>query len=611
MKYITMMSVLMLALASVANTLSGNDDTAQARAQNPGLVGPAPDRAEAAQKTEAQAEKMAGKEQAAPADPGEMLKVSVVAVMRGKGVDRDLADIVRDAVEDTLDENGAIGSNDLDRELVKIRRNLINQGYYLSRIQRVGPNRGVTPEGALLLKLKVGTVQDIEIVFDGKAPGEDGTYFSNEQLQKRLDGVKEGDKFNAANLYLALYGFNAHPDLQADVKVGVTADKENDDANAKYTLVVKEDMPLHGSIEVNNYAIDALDNWQAVGMIQYLNLTKADDVLTFSPAMALNTDQWSVAANYTRPFEFWKGGDFSLWGAYSDTDVDNMDTGNIRDLEYEADGWLVGAQMAFNLLDTPDHRIQAFVNLSYHEIRQGLTWMDFDFARYHMGYLPITAGLSYMNRSLDALNGRNFLTFSGVYNIADFHDDIRDIWDDAETHYSLFRFQAARIQPLFGNMTLEQGFDSQWTAFLRMEGQWSNQSLISQEQALLGGHNNLRGYRTNGYAGSSAVYGTVEFRTPVWRNFISGFFRDNDETNSWIEAVQLLAFLDYGVVDRTHLRHDQPNSQFLCSAGLGARLQITKYLAINADIAVPIRDVNENADSDDDFEVYLGVRAQF
>ena len=154
--------------------------------------------------------------------PGEPLKVRAVAVIRGNGVSREIADLVRDAVEDALDAEGVIGSDALDRRLLIVRQHLINQGYYLSRIMRVGPDRGVTPEGILPLHLQVGTVQDIEIAFKGRQPGEDGKWFTNEQIARRFDGVKAGDGFNYGQLYLALYGLNAHPDLQADVNVGVT-----------------------------------------------------------------------------------------------------------------------------------------------------------------------------------------------------------------------------------------------------------------------------------------------------------------------------------------------------------------------------------------------------
>ncbi len=591
----------------------------QQRAQSPGLVGPKPRPAAAEQKAAEEtkaiekAEDAANGTSAQDTDPGAPLAVRAVAVVRGKGVERKLADVVRDAVEDAVGEDGTIGSKALDRELVLIRQKLINQGYYLSRIRRIGPEGGTTAEGILPLQLQIGTVQEIEVAFKGKAPGEDGTYYSNKQIKERFAGVEAGDGFNYGKLYLALYGLNSHPDLKADVNVGVEKGAgEEGDATAKFALTVEEDIPLHGSIEVNNHAIEALDDWQVVGMLQYLNLTRADDVLTISPGMALNGDQWSVAANYTRPFDFWKGGHASIWAGYSDTDVDHMEAGDIHDIMYNANGWFAGGQMNFNLIDTPDHRLQFFAGLQYRYVDQGLTWLNTDLSAYQVGVLPVTVGLSYMNRSLDALGGRNFITLSGAYNTLEYGDRIRQIWLDAEAHYSLARAQYARIQPIWGRMTLDQGFDSQWTAFFRAEGQWSNQSLISHEQVLLGGANNLRGYRVNGYAGDRGIYGTLELRTPVWRDLVGGlFFDDSEDPDDWFDSVQFVAFVDYGVLDRERTRYQQSDTQCLLSAGVGARLQLTKYTALTLDGAFPLRDVDENKVDDDDFEIYCAIRAQF
>lgn len=545
--------------------------------------------------------------------PGEPLKVRAVAVIRGNGVSREIADLVRDAVEDALDAEGVIGSDALDRRLLIVRQHLINQGYYLSRIMRVGPDRGVTPEGILPLHLQVGTVQDIEIAFKGRQPGEDGKWFTNEQIARRFDGVKAGDGFNYGQLYLALYGLNAHPDLQADVNVGVTpGGGEEGDAVAGFRLDVEERFPLHGSLEINNYAVDSVDNWQAVGTLQYLNLTKADDVLTFSPAVALSGDQWSGSLSYFRPFRRFRGGHFNVYGGYTDTDVDKLDAGALRDLIYEGNGWFLGGQVSFNLIDTPRHNLSLFTGIQYRRIEQNLSWLGYGLSDYSVGYLPLSVGLSYTNRAPDILGGRNFATLSGTYNLLDTGDKIRNLWPDAETHYTLFRAQYARIQPLFGTPTLSQGYDAQWTAFFRLEGQWTTQTLHPNEQLVLGGHDNLRGYRVNGYAGDRGLYGTLELRTPVWRDLVASYFREEPgDPDSWIDALQFLAFIDYGWLDRERTFYGQDAAQFLWSVGFGARLALTKHTALNLDVAFPCRDVNENSEDDENVEVYLGIRAQF
>lgn len=609
---------LWLGSMGLAETLTAVGSDALHRAQAPGLVGPQPQRAqraaEAGQEQQAVLPEAEASEADRPADmPEELLKIRAVAVIRGKGVSRTLANLVRDNVEDALSPEGEISSSALDQRLLVIRQGLINQGYYLSRIMRVGDHGGVSSEGILQLHLQVGHVRDIEVAFKGKQPGEDGTYFTNAQVLKRFDRVKKGDGFNYGELYLALYGLNNHPDLTADVNVGASLGTEEEgDSSTTYRLDVEERLPLHASLEINNYAIDAVDNWQAVGMIQYLNLTKADDVLTVSPAIALNGDQWSISANYTRPFSLLNGGSLSLYGGYSDSEIEDIDDAVIRDLNYQGYGWFTGARLNFNLIDTPEQNLSLFFDLMYRSVEQRLYLDSLALQRYRVGVLPLTAGLSWTNRRLDALGGRNFASVSWTYNLTDTGDHVRDVWMDAEEHYSILRAQFARIQPLLGTATLNQGFDAQWCAFLRLEGQWAGKNLMPYEQLSLGGHDNLRGYRTNGYYGDNGLYGTLELRTPVWRDLLSGLVRTpNEDPEQWFDSLQLLAFFDYGWIERENTRYGQADADFLWSLGLGARMALTKYSSLFCDVAFPMRDLNENRKDDKNVEVYIGVRAQF
>ena len=51
------------------------------------------------------------------------------------------------------------------------------------------------------------------------------------------------------------------------------------------------------------------------------------------------------------------------------------------------------------------------------------------------------------------------------------------------------------------------------------------------------------------------------------------------------------------------------DSEFIYSAGLGARFSVTKYTQLKCDVAFPLRDTDW-AD-DDSMEVYLSMQVQF
>ncbi len=544
------------------------------------------------------------------AQAGEAMTIQSVAVTPGTGVTPDLQEAATQIIESYVSAGSVLTSEELDAKLVEARQEFIARGYSLAKIIRTGPNRGLAADGVLPLLVQMGTVRDVVVTFKGREPGEDGMYFSNRLMHKHFEHIHTGDVFNLGNLYLALHGFNAHPDLTANMRVKVSEDAETAEAGAKLYLEVEEDMPLHAALEVNNHAIDALDNWQAIGMVQYSNVSGVDDTFSLVPSMTLNGDQWSLASNYTRPFELWRGGMISFWGGFADTDLDDMRAGDLS-LGYQSNGYFIGGQVSFQLLDSSRHDLQFFSGLQYRYTEQDLTWLGMALSEYQVGVLPFTVGLSYMSRTLDRLGGRNFLTVSGSVNVMDDHDRIEKIWPDAEEHYVVYRAQAARIQPLSGGMTLHQGFDAMWTLYLRLEAQYTQDPLIAQEQLLLGGPSNIRGYRVSSYAGDQSVYGTFEMRTPTWHNLVSGWFgAKHERQNDWIDGLQFLTFFDYGYLawEEAPMMGLESDSVYLMSLGVGARLQLTKHASLSCDVAFPLK---KHSDKDDHCEVYAGFRGQF
>ena len=99
----------------------------------------------------------------------------------------------------------------------------------------------------------------------------------------------------------ALFDANSHPDLTINTDISVRKPIEgegNDRRVARYAdldLTVHESVPFHAVWEVNNYGLRDVNEWQTSLAMQYLNLTKHDDILTVSPAMSLGAELFSGA----------------------------------------------------------------------------------------------------------------------------------------------------------------------------------------------------------------------------------------------------------------------------------------------------------------------------
>ena len=173
----------------------------------------------------------------------------------------------------------------------KVRQDLLKKGYYLVRMSPLrGKGKGYDAKTATLkLSVDEGRFGKTSISFEGR---EDGTWFSKEQIESRFKNVKEGETFDYSLLRGDLFDANAHPDLTIDTSIDVRKPIEGEGESrrivryADLNLDVRESFPFHMVWEVNNYGMEEVEEWQTSMTLQYLNLTKHDDVLTISPSMS-------------------------------------------------------------------------------------------------------------------------------------------------------------------------------------------------------------------------------------------------------------------------------------------------------------------------------------
>lgn len=515
---------------------------------------------------------------------------------------------VGDRLLEELKGEGAKTIGDVSKAIAKVRQDLMKEGYYLLRISLARENAYDAERKTLSVLVDQGSFGKTTIRFDGE---EEGTWFSSRQIYRRFKDIEEGQAFDYTRLRGALFDANSHPDLTIDTAIAVRKPIEgegNDKRIARYAdlnLDVHESCPIHGVWEINNYGMEEIEEWQTSLTMQYLNLTKHDDVLTFSPGVSFGGEMLSLAASYMLPHEWWLGGNTTLYGGWSRLDVDNI----VPQLNLEGAGYFVGLQHSENLYNTDRHQLAISVGVLWRYIEDQYTAMGYALNERNASILPISLALSYTGKKADFLGGRNFATIQGVYNVMNAGDPLKELWTGSEEHYWIARWQLARLQPLFGwfDQKTEQDLH-QWMLFLKLEGQYTSDTLIPVEKLALGGYNCMRGYRTRGYLGDYGIYGTVELRTPILIDVIASIFGDRTDKTP-IDRLQFLGFCDYGIANYNDLPSGYDDNEFLCSFGVGVRLAVTKYSQLRCDLAFPI--VDGNNPDDEDCELYLGVQFQF
>ena len=538
-------------------------------------------------------------------DKGQAWNIRVIALTGDIGFAEDMG--IRASVIEALVGGTPKTEAVINEALKKIFDQLVESGYYLAGLS-LSRNPYDEKTQTLTVRVGAGFLGGITVGFTDGRP--EGRWFSKNQLTARFDDFQAGEVFDYRKLYSKLSEVNAHPDLTLNTKITVRKELEGEgDARrvvryADLGFTAQEKLPFHAIWDINNFGTESIGEWQSSLILQYLNLTKADDVLTVSPSMSLDSSMFSLAGSYMRPHSSYKGGATTLYAGWSELDSKDI----VPRIDLEGTGWFVGLMQSYRLIDDPKHLLSCSVGIVHRYIEDQFSAFGTPLQRRDVTVTPLTLAFSYSARRPDGWGGRNFATFQTVYNLAvSGRNSLREMWVGADDHYLIGRLQMARIQPLFGRADAHQRQIHQWILFMKAEGQYASGTLIPAEKLFLGGHNTVRGYTTKGYLGDNGIYGTVELRTPILLDLLGKTFGRKPSTSP-LDRLQFVAFADAGYMEAIDPLPGATESETLLSVGAGLRMAITQYSQLRFDVGLPVTSTDTNEDS---AAYYLNWQAQF
>jgi len=174
--------------------------------------------------------------------------------------------------------------------------------------------------------------------------------------------------------------------------------------------------------------------------------------------------------------------------------------------------------------------------------------------------------LASLKREQSELSG--FLSF--VQNLPGMNDGTDDIFKQARFQvgtagYRLFRFGGSYSRAIGGD----------WQGRIRLDAQYTDDSLVTGEQFAIGGADNVRGFNERFTSNDRGYRTNWEISTPDWAKKLG--LTDG--------RLRFLAFYDTGVTSRNQPLPGELEAASLDSAGVGIRFSYKNYLTARFDVA--------------------------
>jgi hemolysin activation/secretion protein len=386
-------------------------------------------------------------------------------------------------------------------------------------------------------------------------------YFSPADIKTAIPELAEGKVPNFLEMQKQLGNLNR----SADRKITPVLRAGKTPGTVEVDLKVKDQLPLHGSVELNSRQIPNTTLTRLSANLSWDNLWHMQHSLGLTGLIAPeNPDESKVfSANYTLPVP--SGGFLALYSVYSASDVASLGTLNVL-----GNGLIVGGRYILPLPGSEKFFHTATLGVDYKDFTQTVNLLDGGNFNTPISYLPFTVGWD------GTWLGEGRTSKLGLS--ANFH--VRGLVGD-EDEFASKRFKGrANYAYLRGNVSHTETWRQGWGLAARGSWQIAAQPLIANEQSIIGGVNTVRGYLEVAALGDDSVTGGLEVFTPNYANYLI----------NGLDEFRLLAFIDGGIVRVQKPLPGQTDRFDLAGTGMGFRLKGWKGLSADVSWAVALEE---------------------
>ena len=403
-------------------------------------------------------------------------------------------------------------------------------------------------EGVVTLQVHEGMVENLRVV--------GSKYFSPNHIKAEVPAMAEGKPLNlqAAQKELTKLAADS-PDRQVTpvMRAGTTPGTIDID------LEVKDELPLHGSVELNARNSINTTRLRLPVMLRYDNLFQMGHSASLqyqvSPEDTSNVQVWS--GTYALPIDAINA-HLALYGIGLDSTSDVTTAGS---LNVVGNGNIFGARLVRALGVFGGINQSVTFGWDYKDFGQNITSTQTT-QRSPVQYSPFQVGYSasryYEGGSLTQFNSELNFNFAGM-----------------GSSYEQFAKRRYGATPnylyLEGEIKHRQALPEDLAVQVRVGGQVANSPLISNEQVGAGGMLTVRGYHEVERLGDNGVLGSLEVWSPDFGDMgLDGFEYLND--------LRLIAFTDAAQLWLMDTLPDTAPQYNLWSTGTGFRMRAFKNM---------------------------------
>ncbi len=410
-------------------------------------------------------------------------------------------------------------------------------------------------EGLVKLRVSEAKVERLRIV--------GSRYYSLGHILSLTPSLAEGTVPYFPEVQEELAALNRSPDR----RITPVLKPGREPGTVQVELNVKDQLPVHGSVELNDRYSANTTRLRAGVSLRYDNLWQREHslALNYITSPERPDDTTVASATYLLPVGR-AGSALALYAVATNSDVAAVGALNVI-----GQGTIVGARYVVPLPAVEQYYQTATFGIDRKDFKETLNLTGSDALNTPITYIP------FITQYGGTLQSKSALTqFNIAANFA-----MRGFLGNNDAEFASKRFKAhANYLYLRGDIQHTQALPSGFTLVGQVNAQVSGQPLISNEQFAVGGAESVRGYLEAEQFGDEGVRGMLELRTP-------SMFNDED---SLLKELRAIAFIDGATVRIEDPLPGQQQRFRLLSAGLGMRLKAWKTLSGILDVAWPFKD---------------------